>query len=815
MASLHPTILIGYGDYGRQVLTRLLASAALRGLIVWDEPSGGGSPSERRIRDLSLIAVPDTSGPGAASSFADAGGAAVSHEMTRDLDAQIDLIDPQDDLASELRAAVERARAYLLNAERRAADAGRLRLGLDVIVVAHPEQTAVIGALERLLGPVIDRLAADSILLRPAQGSDLLNVVAILDFDNFWDSSAAAGALRQEATDWIDRMNLAPGRGFSRVYLSDGRAPDGERPGDQRVDETVLFLEFLLFEGLRDDPSLRSLYERTDDQAPLTAFGVRLFERSTGLLSRLAAAYFAEEWLTYLASAQANTHGTARAELRRVLDAYHPERLTADLDWETFLRIADQELALLEREVLAVPVDSPNWATEVNQVAAHALRRLRRSLLDRARDRARHITAAKLDRLSAELVLAITAAVHDDRPEPVGVVIQEVDELEAALREPLPLDAAPGPAAAGPLIGGLERVHQQYLELRREQVDARRLKMWWPLLAAAVASCFAPVIIDTIHQLVPADPASPYWLRRLVELLERWNSPALVVPVLFVSAWALCAYVFHRAIEGRLTRAIGYFVHPERGRLADRVRAAVREGPIYQAARLHAGDVFREASFRIRSEVQSETSRIQTVLRRRVDEMQWLRRELGEYLRRYGIDASDRSRPPVARIPRSGLRHWIDFREDLGAILQPNMRTDERFQSTQAELQPFGRWTEQYSDAFLYPVTFLDRLSRIYEQPFDRQLSSADETARQQLVDSVIASLGHRSKFHPGFNWTPARLEALPPIEKYAIVPRNWENLSGLQRAFGDHGWEHVMVGHASDRVFLLQLQSGRSLERA
>ncbi len=56
------TILVGYGAFGRDVLRRLLASTALRGVLVWEEPHGGADPSERSLQDLALLWVRDRMG---------------------------------------------------------------------------------------------------------------------------------------------------------------------------------------------------------------------------------------------------------------------------------------------------------------------------------------------------------------------------------------------------------------------------------------------------------------------------------------------------------------------------------------------------------------------------------------------------------------------------------------------------------------------------------------------------------------------------------------------------------------------------------
>src|SRR6185295_15904061 len=59
MTAHRATILVGFGGFGLDVLRRLLASTAPRGVLRWEEPRGGGGPSERHLQDLALLWLPD------------------------------------------------------------------------------------------------------------------------------------------------------------------------------------------------------------------------------------------------------------------------------------------------------------------------------------------------------------------------------------------------------------------------------------------------------------------------------------------------------------------------------------------------------------------------------------------------------------------------------------------------------------------------------------------------------------------------------------------------------------------------------------
>src|SRR5215213_9160166 len=125
----HPTLLIGHGAFGRTVLRRLLAGTAARGALVWQEAPDGSGPAARRLKNLVLLGV------GGRGTGPEPANDPEQREIFRDLERQIEEVEPSGDA---LAAAMDRAAARLLAAEDRAADPDRLRLGLDVIVLAQP-----------------------------------------------------------------------------------------------------------------------------------------------------------------------------------------------------------------------------------------------------------------------------------------------------------------------------------------------------------------------------------------------------------------------------------------------------------------------------------------------------------------------------------------------------------------------------------------------------------------------------------------------------------------------------------------------------
>ena len=85
---MHPTILIGYGEYGRRALQTLLANAAARGVLPWEE--NPGLLAERRLDSLALFFVPD---PLQAAGSDSAFDGRDNFEMMEDLYRQIETVE--------------------------------------------------------------------------------------------------------------------------------------------------------------------------------------------------------------------------------------------------------------------------------------------------------------------------------------------------------------------------------------------------------------------------------------------------------------------------------------------------------------------------------------------------------------------------------------------------------------------------------------------------------------------------------------------------------------------------------------------------
>ncbi len=808
MALRHPTILVGYGAYGRHVLKGLLTSAAARGMLAWEEPAGGASTGARRIEGLVMLWVPDHAAPGDAERDDRSTDAAGADDVLSDLFLHIEEVGTAADAVEPFREAVERARATLLDGRHHHAR-GRLRFGLDVIIVARPDQAAL-GRLERMLNPAMADLAnSPNLAAPPGQGAQLLNFVQIFDFDHFWDSSAPARALRSDVKKWIAHFSDAGSPTIGRIYLMDGKAAEAEHDSRWREEEAALFLEFLLFEGLRGIADLGGFYQGSArDKRAIAAVGIRAIERSTGLLSRLAAAHFATGWLDYLATRETPPPGAAG--LRTLLDTCRPESLEADLDRAAFVQIADRQLQRLETELLQVPMRSRTWVDDLDRLARRGLRVIRRALLDEARERADDIAKRRLHPVRNGLVTQVTAALHDPvAAEPLAGVLREVERVEQALLEHDSTSDGPAVEPEAPLLDDLRTVHNRYMLERLATVDVDGLRWLWPLLAVVFAAALTPALLEAIGEWYPPDPASLLLVRRTIELLFRVASPVTVGLALFTVFWLVGWRLFQPRIAGRIERALDFFTNRERGRLANSLRAAFSSGPIRLAARTQTVEVFRETAFRLRSAMRRELAEVASALRERRREMIWLRQQMSEYLRIHGVDTDARGRLQLVPGRRAAVRTFIETDQSLDDILQANPPNNDHYREEQTRLQVFDGWREEYCDTFLYPQLLIDRISASYEATVDKKMLSGDDEERKRLADGLGAQLQAtlERQFQTSFSWAQSSVRAVPVTETYCVLPDPWAKLPGIEQTLRNGNCQRIVHMTASDRAYVLRLQ--------
>jgi hypothetical protein len=804
----HPTILIGHGAFGRTVLRRLLASTAARGALDWQEDPSGGDPAARRLKNLVLLSL---AGRGGGHSAGGDSRQEEDRDIFSELERQIEEVEPSP---TALAAAMEQAADRLLAAEDRAADAGRRPLGLDVVVLSHPRVPEDIGELLNLLPLGMGRLAGLAILERQAAGHERLNFLQILDFDQYWERSDRGKRLRETVhkavAHWEEQLKVRRA-GFGRTYLVDGQTQDGARDESYRIDEIILFLELLLFEDQRSE--LKLYGRRREFESTVGTFGIRLVERSAGLLSRLAAAAFGAGWLQHLAGSEGLDGDADLADLRRHLAPYRAGHLRQLLATDELTDRLEAGLREVEVSLLA-GLDHNDWPAQVREQAQSSLLKLKNHLSSWAGERAAWLDDELLTALPNELAAGVENALHHGgNPATLGRIVMELEELVREMEDLPPYPPRETLAEEDP-FAGMEAAHARYLEAKAEQIDAGRLPRWWGLLALAVAAAWTPLLLEALAEVPKPDPASHHLLRWGYQALQVFASPWLTGVVVFLAAFAAGRFALQRTLVWRVQRALAFHTDPERGRLADRVRAALAPGGALRAQLdRFAEHVERDLAARVRSDVQREARRVLGRLEERRREARWLRDRLLDFLKGYGLDASLAGEGfERARRRRGGVRQSLERGQELQVLLEKNAPRPERFRSTQTKRQPAKGWAERYCGAFLHPLRFLDELSEEYPDSADVALAGAPEA--EAVRAELLEFLARNGGFHPAFDWP--QTEGVPVKEPQALVPASWSAVPEVIRLLRDHGWTDARISRGGDpgRVYLLRVQLGVAHER-
>lgn len=803
-ALARPTVLVGYGAFGLDVLERLLLHAALRGVLRWREPRGGAGAGERHLDELALIWVPED------EDLAGRRRREASTEVLRDLYREIEELRRTSVFETDVVDAVDRAAHRVLSAASRADRTTAAPLELDLVLVAHPRAPQEVGTLDRLTTAALDHLANYVNLTSDVQGSDRLVCLEILDFDNYWDRGEEARrlrrAVRQSVEAWQHKRNLrrpSP----SRVYLVDGASTrEGLRGVEHRLEEVALFLELLLFDHPREasDPLQRLGRSAGAHESPLGTFGIRLFERSAGLLSRLAAARFGIGWLDYLAEGSPDQPTPEARHLRELLSPYEPDQLDALLDTAGLRRELEQDLAQLESRLMELDPAVPSWLDQVRETYERAAMELRERVREAASERMAALYGERLASLGDDLRAAVDADLRDgSEPVPISSVLASLERAMDELGELVGPEQSESDDVDGAL-GELEKIHGRYRQFDDQRVDLTGLRTWWwPMLALAIAVGFA-------------SPASEI----AAELASRW--PALTNPLtvgcaIFFFSWWVGVAGAHPLLEARSRRARRFFDDADRGRFVDRLRAGLGPGGEMRAPIMdHLDGLLLEMRWGVRSEVRRHLQRVRDRLAQRRREMVWLRGELREFLSLYGVALQ----APLHELQLSrngtGVRHAVERGEDLAAVLAQNPPDPQRYRSLQAdpELNPFADWHEDNAPFFLNPLAFVDRLCHGYADPFALELArpgtGPEQAARER---DLIEFFERNGRFDPAFGWK--KQDGVPPGQRLALLPARWRRLPGVLPRLSELGvvGENVLTGADEERAYLLRVDLGIGTE--
>jgi hypothetical protein len=789
--SHHPTILIGYGAYGLSVLHRFLAGAAARGALLWDHQTSVGSLNERTLHSLSLLWIRDTfefDEQRVPDDLLDQSG----YELMDDLYAQVREVTgaTADEVKSRLPEMVEAEKKRLLDAFRR--NEARMP-GLDVIVLAQPTREEIVGWLRDLIEPVMIRLAEDPgfAVVAEGAGDSLLNFIEILDFDNYWAPEMGPVRLTLQLALQQHDEGLGAGRPtLGRVYFFDGNTPAGRRPPESRIEEVVLLLELLLLEGLRDSPDTRSLYRRERvGISPVGTIGIRVVERSSGLLRRLAAAGFAQGWLAYVVSAPADTH--SQTLFRELAEPFRGERLKTTVGEESLRVATAEELERVTEALLRVPINQPDWGGRLRKEAQQQTESAVLKLSRQNGAQSARLNDGVLKEFREALQRAIGAAIEDGaQPATLGAVIERLGAIDEEFGSAV-MEAAP-PAgletASDQVFEEADRMQREYRTYVDRQVQAAQMaRRWWPRAAVLFAVASVPMLLRGLAAL-GLDDALPEWAQVLLS--------AILMGGLF---WWFGNKAVQPHIADAAERARNFYIDSGRGRLAERIRQVARSalvaGRIESHSRLLAFGLKQYACGVVAGEIQ----RARQMLIRRRNELEWLRRQLGEFLVSYQVDA--RQDPPVFQEGRvlGSVRYSLETDDDLAAIAQSLPRTTGRFPEMVKSSGLFNDWPQPYSDTFLHPVPFLDGLSGRFQDRLE-----IEEGESRRRASRVASFLEHEVHVPVCFHWWAA--DGLPAPERGSLFPAAWKSMPGVFQALAIAGFgKRIVETPNTERLYLFE----------
>jgi hypothetical protein len=817
-----PTLLIGYDHYGLEILRRLLTATVFRGVLDWEDASKKASDSERYIQDLALLWMKN---PASATQPDDSDvyeGRAL--EMMRDLYRQIqpiqlDSTEPEIKLSEAVCDAVEKK--LLSPSARSSSSKGAVFPGLDAIVIVHLADSDGVGFLKRVLPPAMKKLVGSNVNLQTGvQSASAVNFILILDFDNYWDSSEEGRRLREALNLFVAFWQKEQQRGrpsFQRIYLTDGRAANPAfRDKPFRIDEIALFLEFLLFEGQRAGDLQRLYQSQGAHESPVAGFGVRLFERSSELLSRLSAAKFGIHWLDYLAS---HDHGVDAepTTLRQKLAPYKPKTLEQELGQLRLSQMLENGFAslekdLIEQELTEAKLASPDWHETLSQRYQAESERLENEMSAHVHAQFNAISENYLDKLTEDLRQGIQSDLHDSmRPAPLGAVIQEI---ETALHELESKHEALEPTSVADKSEPLEnakRLHAQYKRFADNRLNLSGVKEWWIWFSLFLALGLTPIVEEWFENVQFLDNASLAY-----KLLI---NPIAISLILFLAFWLLATLLIHRRVKKDIERANASWINKEKGIFADYIRRNLKpNGKLREPLEQFQQRLLNDMALSVRTEVRRELGRAVDILKRRKKEMDWLRGQLEEFLNMNGVMATQHGQRHDESMPTStDVRFSEKRKQDFDKIRQ-YQPTIEDFRFVQGQLKPFEGWDGYFSKFFLYPLNFIDILSEALDHSGRDILGYSDNgrdlayNPRQALLaKEFIEFLNQRGSLDLSFTWKPQ--EGIPPRQRYCLLPNAWRQLSEALPSLTDKGITEKNTLQCNDesRAYLLCALTGIS----
>jgi hypothetical protein len=331
-------------------------------------------------------------------------------------------------------------------------------------------------------------------------------------------------------------------------------------------------------------------------------------------------------------------------------------------------------------------------------------------------------------------------------------------------------------------------MQREYIMYRSRQVQTARLRVqWWARAAIIFAVAFSPLLLRGIADAWANNPI-PFWIQALV-------CSGALAGVFWLFGYNSIQPHLRRTAE----RAREFYTHTEQGRLAERVRQVAASQAIRGRIENYSGLLTYGLRQYVLGAVAAELKNAREILLKRSEEVEWLNRQVAEFLVSYQVDSTGAL--PVFQQGRtsSAVRFSLERSEDLQAVAESAPRGVDRFRELISARKLFADWSQPFCDTFLHPLPFLDQLSESFQDRLE-----LDENEARRRAARISTFLDQEVHISVSFLWLKAG--GLPAPIRSSHFPTVWNSFPGVRMALSTAGFGQRVVETANaERLYLFE----------
>jgi len=783
-----PTLLIAYGNYGRHVLYDLLANTAIRDLLrLQDSPDLSG---KKHIPGLQIFHI---IGHDASPEIE-----ARDEQTFKDLYRQIKkyVIADWEHGAGAVIKDIGGSVEYLLSPANLYNEEGKSPVCLDIFFVAAPQSDKIpLHILNAFLQKILLQLNSITAFKNHVQSAPSLHCIQILDYEGLAieEGKKERDALNSAQQQWKSQRTPHPTMGVDRIYICDSSSKGGIRDSFQRRWETVLFLQFLLFEKVRESDA-RILYESKPDESIMTSFAIRLGELGLEPLSKVAATKFLEARFRYLCGVEYGTHlGKSHAshlheQTKGALDSIQLETIQQSIDLQGLKKkVEGKFMALL------APVHH-----SMSQCSLEANLSKIDTLLQQTREEAAQTVVDELTRIRREQIETMKeklkkAISHDlSQPVPLGILQQLIIDKIAVLSQELTAFCSPAEEATNSStdLSFFKKQYSKYAAFKKQQIDPLKNRWVWPFFSIVLCLALTPSA-QAVLKHIPPSPSLPGTL-----LSVQINHPVITFLLLCLPLFLLLRMMGPKYTATSLGQSMRWFVHPAQGRFFHALNHINKNNTLYRKT---VNDISRI----IVEEVNQVLYELHALLEKRRRETEWLVAQFGHIRQKIPL------RKNGQKWDGSSYGHSFTTEDDLTKMQALLPVEASRYQGSDEEYAEnipslYQDWEQEFSSPVaLTPLAFVDRLGAYYHQKSENTLRPDEQN--QQTEEFLNFLQNTSSAFHTGYQNTHGTSDYKSFAFTHAKYAAKYHNLDATLRDV--LAIDHTEELESSNRIYLVKAE--------